>query len=321
MEENARYMVAIAEAGSISEAARRVHLSQPALSQRLKQLETKMGCELFDRRAAPLKPTYAGAVYLAWAYKAIDEEEAMAREVASIASGGRRRLQVGTSLPRGSTILPGLVKRFQQEAGNCTLFFVEAGMPSVHERLFAASAIDCTVLTPVAPEPPLVVGEVICREHMVLVAPRDLDLAATTTDDEGAAMGLPVVDPAQVASLPFIMPPHNLRHYQVIRTIMDASGLRFNVALHSCSSEMTLDLIAHGLGVSLMPDTFTFGPLHDKLALYRLRGLDRTGRLYYNRRADTCPSPDEVAFVNLLREWVEHHPALQPDTKPGKAQG
>ena len=317
MDENARYMVAIADAGSISEAARRVHVSQPALSQRLKQLEARLGCELFDRQAAPLTPTHAGSVYLDWARRAIDAEDAMAREVASVARGQHRRLQVGTSLPRGNGILPEVVEQFCRTVDNCTLFLAEAGMPASHEHLFSSSLIDCAVLTPVAPEPPLVVGEELCREHMVLVAPRDLEvetvpMGAENREGEAGSDDLPLVEPRVAARMPFIMPPHNLRHYQVVRTIMDAAGLHFDVALHSCSSEMTLDLVARGLGVSIAPDTFTFGPLRDRLALYRLRGLDRTNSLYYNRRCDTHPSADELAFVRLLRAWVDRHPSLRP---------
>ena len=66
MQGNYRYIVAIADAGSISKAAKNAHYSQPALSQRLSQEEQEIGALLLDRRKSPLEPTRAGEIYLSW---------------------------------------------------------------------------------------------------------------------------------------------------------------------------------------------------------------------------------------------------------------
>ena len=60
----ARYICAIAREGSITAAAKKLYVSQPSLSQMLKQVEGELGVALFDRSVSPFQLTYAGEKYL-----------------------------------------------------------------------------------------------------------------------------------------------------------------------------------------------------------------------------------------------------------------
>ena len=316
MDENAHYMVAIAEAGSISEAARRMHVSQPALSQRLKQLETRFGVELFDRQTSPLVPTYAGQVYLEWARRSIDEEACVDRELAAIANKTRRRLQIGTSLPRGNSILPEVVDRFYREVDGCSVFIHEAAMPQNYEHLFESGVIDCVMLVPTRPEPPAIVGEIVASERILLVAPAGMDLHAETVEGPGPYR---VIKPEAVAGVPFVMPPSTLKLNRVIRTMMDTAGVRLNVAVHSCGNEMTIAMVRQGLGVTVLPNSFILAYLREGFDLYEMEGVSYSSSLYYSRRAGTVASMDEQIFVRLLKEWVAEHSEFSPSLQlPGQ---
>lgn len=305
MDDNAPYIMAIAEAGSISGGARAMHIAQPSMSQRLRRLEEELGTPLFDRQTSPLIPTQAGLVYLEWARKAMESESGMRHEISAIATRVRRRLEVGVSLPRGNGILPAVLQEFYQQVSGCTVFLREAGMPRSHEQLLGSGEIDCTVLTPVRPQAPAVVGTELCRERVLLVAPRSRAIPLC-----GQGSAYPQVDPRCMADLPFIMPPHHLKHYSVVRSLLDAAGVRVNVVFHSCSNEMTLSMVGRGLGATLMPNTFTYGYPDDRVARYELRGIDCREELWYNRRAGTVPSEDEAIFVRLLKEWIARRPEL-----------
>ncbi|RDB64668.1 hypothetical protein C1878_02180 [Gordonibacter sp. 28C] len=306
MDDNAPYLIAIADEGSISKAAQRMHLSQPALSQRLKQLEGQLGVTLFDRSHTPLAPTHACQIYLEWARKAVEAEHEMRREVSAVASNAVRRLQIGTSIPRANSMLPDIVARFYRERKGCVVSLHDAGVPETHNHLLAASEIDCAILTPVRPEPSLCRGEALCDELMLLAAPSTWNLPAKKARDGG----LPVVEPSAIANLPFIMPPRQLKHAWAIRTMMDTAGARLDVLMHSCSNEMTWEMIRRGLGVSIAPNTFTLSQPKDQLAYYRIDGFASLGHLYYNRRIDRSPSEDEKAFVSMVKEWISEHPLL-----------
>lgn len=73
------YIRTIYEAGSISRAAQQLYISQPSLSQLLKNIEKKVGAPLFDRSIQPLRPTTIGRKYLA-AAKHIMEIDAEFRQ-------------------------------------------------------------------------------------------------------------------------------------------------------------------------------------------------------------------------------------------------
>lgn len=323
MDDDARSMIAIAKAGSISEAARQVHISQPALSQRLKQLEQRLGTMLFDRSESPLKPTHSGTVYLEWARGALEAENRMTRELADIANLTTRRLQVGLSLPRGNGMLPPVIDRFYRETRGCTLFLYEAGMPETHNQLLASGEIDCAVLTPVRPETSLFAGTPICDEQMLLVAPKDWDIPVKAEADDAVATGCgngtangtgddadaahnayPVVAASAIAGLPFIMPPSRLKHNRIVRAMMDRADVRLDVVFHSCSSEMTMEMIERGLGVSIAPNTFAYGRDTDRISRYAIEGFETRSHLYYNRRIGEKPTEDENAFIRILREEV-----------------
>ena len=60
----ARYIQTIAQEGSITAAARKLYISQPSLSQMLKQVEAELGAALFDRSVSPVHLTLAGEACL-----------------------------------------------------------------------------------------------------------------------------------------------------------------------------------------------------------------------------------------------------------------
>ena len=62
-----QYIIAIADKKSISQAARDLYISQPALTKYISTLEDELGVQLFDRTSTPIQLTYAGEVYLEYA--------------------------------------------------------------------------------------------------------------------------------------------------------------------------------------------------------------------------------------------------------------
>jgi len=98
-----RHLLAVVETGSVSAAADRVHLSQPALSRSLRALEDELRAPLFDRRDRRLVPTPFAQAFLARARRIVFEEAEGARELALMHSGraGSLALGMGSALARG----------------------------------------------------------------------------------------------------------------------------------------------------------------------------------------------------------------------------
>ena len=97
------YFVAIADAGSISEAARRLHLSQPPLSYQMKQLEAELGCPLFLRGHHEIELTAAGKLLYERATHILSYADSTKREVAE--TGKRRVLRIGVTSSTSAIVL------------------------------------------------------------------------------------------------------------------------------------------------------------------------------------------------------------------------
>ncbi|MFD8612814.1 LysR family transcriptional regulator [Streptomyces sp. NPDC059631] len=105
-----RYFAAVAEAGTVTEAARRLRIAQPSLSQQIKQLERRVGAPLFRRLPRGMELTEAGRLLLAGVRRALDalgSSVAAARAVPVTAALGVCRGVPGEVLRRAERILTG----------------------------------------------------------------------------------------------------------------------------------------------------------------------------------------------------------------------
>ena len=88
-----RYLKAVADHGSFTRAAAALHVSQPALSQQIRELEERMGMQLLDRSGRTVRPTDVGEAYLRHVRRALDELEVggrAIRDVQDLSSGALR---------------------------------------------------------------------------------------------------------------------------------------------------------------------------------------------------------------------------------------
>ncbi len=76
-----RYVIMVAEERSFTKAAKKLYISQPSLSQIIKNEEEKLGITLFDRSSYPLTLTDAGKEYVHWARQILAVCENMERRL------------------------------------------------------------------------------------------------------------------------------------------------------------------------------------------------------------------------------------------------
>ncbi len=108
-------LIAIVETGSFSQAAKNLHLTQSAVSQRIKFLEDAFGYELFDRSGAALTLTAPGEIVLGDARKMLDIEAAMLGKLKRIKE--RQKVSLCCTPTFGTVYLPGVLNRFMLTSG------------------------------------------------------------------------------------------------------------------------------------------------------------------------------------------------------------
>ncbi|MBO2460926.1 transcriptional regulator CynR [Actinomadura violacea] len=92
-----RYLLAVAEQGSFTRAAEELHISQPTLSQQIKQLERTLGVPLLDRTGRTVRLTDAGTVYADHARRALRDLASAERAVHDVQDLSRGHLRLGVT--------------------------------------------------------------------------------------------------------------------------------------------------------------------------------------------------------------------------------
>lgn len=108
-----RYLKAVADHGSFTRAAEALHVSQPALSQQIKELEQRLGAQLLDRSGRQICPTDLGAVYLRHVHRALEELEEGSRAVRDVEDLSTGSLRLGMTLSATAYLVGPLVQRFR----------------------------------------------------------------------------------------------------------------------------------------------------------------------------------------------------------------
>ncbi|WP_165491643.1 LysR family transcriptional regulator [Stutzerimonas kirkiae] len=105
----------VAETGSMTAAALKFSMTQPAVSQILKHLETDVGAPLLDRELRPMRLTPAGEVLFARAQRLLRDAEQLYRELHQVSEAKLQRLRIGLVDSFTSTAGPQLIKALQQD--------------------------------------------------------------------------------------------------------------------------------------------------------------------------------------------------------------
>ena len=243
----ALYVKTIAQEGGITAAAKKLYISQPSLSQMLRQIEEEVGLELFDRSRSPFRPTYAGERYLYAATVMLGAEERMRNELQEIRQEGSGRLRLGISVQRGARILPGVLPQFFRDFPHVALELREAGSAALVEMV-RQGEVDVALASTVPSHPDLTY-HLIQRETIGILAGRDSPLAAQVPSGE-------VIDLRQVAQGPFICmtPDHNSRVIQEL--LFRQENLHPQILLETDSMEIASRTTVTSAGYLICSDLY-----------------------------------------------------------------
>src|SRR5437868_598451 len=129
-----RYFVAVAEAENVLRAStQKLHVSQPAVSRQIRDLEDELGVQLFERTGKSVRLTVAGSVFLKEARAILERTDQAVRNVRDFAQAGETELHVGYAPTVSGHILSATMRAFQK------------AMPNVHVKLHDWSSEEIAV--------------------------------------------------------------------------------------------------------------------------------------------------------------------------------
>ena len=236
-----QYLVAVAEEGSFTRAAGRVHVAQPGISAQVRRLERELGQELLDRTGRAVRPTAAGEAVLPYARAALAAVEGARTAIDEIAGLVRGRVSVGTVIGCGAVGLPEVLAGFHRTHRGVELTLSEGNSDQLLAEVLSGE-LDMALVGLATPAGPGIDTQVVVDEELVLgVGPDDPWHSAT-----GVAV-------AELRGRTLVSLPPGTG----VRTALDAvcrtSGFTPRIGFESADLGVVAELAAGGLGAALLP--------------------------------------------------------------------
>lgn len=164
--------VAVIEAGSVSDAARLLHISQAAVSQRIKQLEMIFSTSLLDRSTRPAQPTAAGQRLFENAKDLLTRSDQMVESVRNVSRAKRMIVRIGCVDSFAATIGPLLIKALSSSSHQIRLW---SGITPTLDGLIEGRQLDLAVTTSVVSLPGISRSQLF-TEHFYVVVPATFEV-------------------------------------------------------------------------------------------------------------------------------------------------
>ncbi|MBB3228801.1 DNA-binding transcriptional LysR family regulator [Luteibacter sp. Sphag1AF] len=289
-----RYFVEVADTLSFTQAAQRLHISQPPLSQQILSLEADLGVRLFDRTKRRVALTEPGRIFLIEARAILSRADAARTIVSEAAAGftGHLRLAYSVSVSFHPA-LPETLLRFTQAAPGVSVQLGEMYTGPQYDALLSGQ-IDVGLLR----AEPSGIGnarqlnvEVIDREPLVVAMPAGHRLAQR-----------PSLRMSELAGERFVAQPRSLAATLYDRLMLLTSKARFRPNIRQEAQQVTslLPLVAAGLGLALVPGSLRAVHLAG-VAFVPVDDPDANLLLAVASRVDNT-SPVLESFLRTVRE-------------------
>ncbi len=289
------HFLAVAEANHFTRAATQVHLTQSSLSSSIRALERELGTDLFVRSTRRVELTDAGRALLPAAQRAVSATEDGLDAVAGVRGLVRGQLAIGVIQTQtvGPLNVPALLARYHRRHPAVTLRLRHAGVPSLVHQTADGELELAIVDLPLGPQANRVTARPIGTESLLL--------GVAEQDPLASRRRVRLID---LADRDFV----EYRADSSLRASIDqacqAAGLRRRVACEVDTIADLVELVALGLGVSLLP------PAAIRMAAGRAIGLASDPSIPRDLMLVTPlerePSPAASAFLDLLDSELQH---------------
>lgn len=243
-----RSLIAVSETGSFAEAAGRVNVSQAAVGQQMRRLEEQLGASLFDREGKQPRLNPLGRALVPKARDVVAAYDELCRD-----AGGEAQLFGEMTLGAVPSTLARLVPR---AVGQLVAAYpglrirVVPGLSDELAEQVERGALDAALLGPFTAVRKTMHWQPVARERFVLIT------AAGASGDDPATI---------LAQEPYIRHTRRATAGRLADDWIAAQGLSVSAAMEMETLEAVASMVAHGLGVSVVPETCLPDPTFQSL--------------------------------------------------------
>lgn len=294
-EKHMQYVLTVLKEGSFTNAAKKLYVSQPSLSQIIKTAESNLGAPIFDRSTDPITLTPAGQLYVEAARQVTTISTNLRKQVEELSKEEFGTIRLGISVQRGMELLPELYPRFKKRFPHVGLELHEQGSATM-EKSVLEGEVGIALLT-TFPRHEELVYDLIQEEKLVLIVNRECELA------KRIAPGTPI-DILEARDETFI----SIQSGHSVRTIQDSlfitRDMKPKIDLVTISIEVGKHVVAASPVVMACPDSYveTDNSPDSAYFSYPILGVENPRHFYACYRKDMYLTKYMKGFLEILHE-------------------
>ena len=281
-------LVEIAREGNMTRAAKRLHLTQPALSAQLAKLEDELGQRLFDRSKKGMTLTAAGLVFLEHSEAALGELKDARKALDELIGLERGSLSVGGGATATTYLLPSLIARFHEAHPKIQFYVREQASSGVVDAVLSGE---------------LDLGVVTLREKTSV--PSQLEVEPWVTDELRLMVppGHKLADRGtfkwkDLEGMPLVLFEAESAIRQLIDSRLGSRGVNVDIVMELRSIESIKQMVMQGIGAAFVSQ-FALAGTTQGLRASRSPIKRRLALVY---RTDRTLSAPTRSFLEMARE-------------------
>lgn len=310
-----RAFIAIAELGTFTAGARRVHITQAAISMQIRQLENELGAKLFIRAPRRVMLTEAGELLLQRARQILLDHDAAVDEMAALAGAERGRLRIGSASAMVTTdVLPKLLKEIRKLHSGAEITVASGTSESLVQQILAGELDVAFVSLPV--EARGINTERLIQDQLVAVASPRHRLAKQRT-----------ISAYTLAGEKLILGERGGNTRRLIDQFFAQAGVTLHVSMELSRQAAIRRMVEEDMGVGIVPlQSVSEAVDKGRLVRWWIEGAQINWELGIARLTGGYESPIAQTFIKLSRDYfadsqrptVAKKPKLAPRKKRAK---
>jgi DNA-binding transcriptional LysR family regulator len=308
-----RAFLAVARLGNFTRAAAELHISQPALTVQIRQLEDALGIRLFDRNKRSVSLTDAGRGMVAPFGRILVDLEQIMSASQDLAGLRRGSLSVATLPSIAASLLPPALRQYKECYPGIAVTIRDAVDDEV-TRLVKAAEVDFGIASRMIRDRDLA-SDPILTDRMAAFFPEDHPLKAVATPSL-----------AEVLCYPLILTGKGSSVRKLVERALDRDGLDMQLAAEANYISTAVGLVRAGLGVAILPQSSIHSSDCTGLAVAPIADSGMVRKIGLIRLTGKTLSPAAAAFVDFLRQAAAQplshfHAAARPSAKMASPVG
>lgn len=286
-----RAFIAIAELGTFTAGAQRVHVTQAAISMQIRQLENELGARLFIRAPRRVMLTEAGEQLLQRARQILRDHDAAVDEIAELAGAERGRLRIGSASAMVTTdVLPELLKELRQQHAGAEVTVSSGTSESLVQQILGGELDLAFVSLPV--EARGINTERLSQDQLVAVASPRHRLAKQRT-----------ISAYSLAGEKLILGERGGNTRRLIDQFFAQAGVTLQVSMELSRQAAIRRMVEEDMGVGIVPlQTVSEAVAKGRLVRWWIEGAQINWELGVARLTGGYESPIVQTFIRLARD-------------------